>query len=938
MSKKYFFTMIIILVLSLFSGVLLLEFSTPTDTNIANSPNEDITDAASISMELSVIAVGTSSWLFTFFNYTLNTYWTEKSGVTQVPEDIKVSGFTATAGNTKRTIKFSVSDPFDDDLTLDYIMRCATATEFIQWTGTKYYGTGTTHTFSTDTSSYRDDYDFGTFVIVYKPTLTLEANGGSGGPISVESSISKMNTKVISSFPTRTGYTFNGYYNGDVEVIDKNGYLVTLSYPTTHYAKWTANTYTISYHGNSNTGGSTASSSHTYDTAKALTSNGFTKTGYRFIGWSTSENGSVVYSDGQNVKNLTATNGGTVNLYAQWERYEYKIDINFYKLDGTTQQGGTFDLYKKLPGGSETLVKSGISNEVTGQELLQYEGQFILKNFKAIENGAYVNLKMNNVSLSTPTGAGTIEIVNNTIVYTANQTGEPSGGWDNAILIYTSTNNVQANFNYNGGTVVKENDSQPYSSNGTYLSEIPPKKDMSRTGYTFIGWNTADDGSGKYYTSKTNFNVINNDLDDETGVLSSHCVATANAGNIEFTLYAIWKANEYKVTLDQQGGRGGTTTITATYDSAMPTITVPSKFGYTFEGYYDSSGTKYYNANGTSARNWDKDSTATLKAKWTAHDYTLILNGNGGITSDKQTTKTITGYYESNLTLPSKPFIQKGYIFKGWSTTKDGAVIYLDGANYSSLITSNNTSITLYAQWKETIASGITEVYEDAGTYYINTAADLAKLIYTTENKDVGNGYIFIQTANIDLSNLTYLPIGRLKSFSGIYDGQGYTISGLRTYNGTDANGNYLETNGGLFANAGGATITNVIIEDATIYGQNAGIIAGSGNAKSISNCIVSGSVNGKTASGSIIGNGNGANISVCLAKGVNTSSFAGGSASVDSCIYEHADGKKGASDSFNNYSAWIYPSNFAYPMPKAFIWYPYPELTKESLNTWLGK
>ena len=117
----------------------------------------------------------------------------------------------------------------------------------------------------------------------------------------------------------------------------------------------------------------------------------------------------------------------------------------------------------------------------------------------------------------------------------------------------------------------------------------------------------------------------------------------------------------------------------------------------------------------------------------------------------------------------------------------------------------------------------------------------------------------------------------------------------------------------------------------------NAGIIAGSGNASTkISNCVVSGTVNGTNA-GSIIGNGNGASITVCLAKGVNTASFAGGSASVDSCIYELTDGTKGASDSFNDYSAWIYPSNFGYPMPKAFMWYPYPELSEDSLNTWIN-
>ena len=170
----------------------------------------------------------------------------------------------------------------------------------------------------------------------------------------------------------------------------------------------------------------------------------------------------------------------------------------------------------------------------------------------------------------------------------------------------------------------------------------------------------------------------------------------------------------------------------------------------------------------------------------------------------------------------------------------------------------------------------------------------------------------------------------------------------------TKRSDNYLEVNGGLFANVDGATIINVIIEDATIYGQNAGIIAGSSSASTnntgsstnntvsstnISNCVVSGSVKG-IKTGSIIGNGNGASISACLAKGVNTASFAGGSAKVDSCIYELNDPSKtrGKSSTFTKYSEWIYPSNFAYPMPKAFMWYPYPELTKDSLNTWLNR
>ena len=78
----------------------------------------------------------------------------------------------------------------------------------------------------------------------------------------------------------------------------------------------------------------------------------------------------------------------------------------------------------------------------------------------------------------------------------------------------------------------------------------------------------------------------------------------------------------YTVTLDRQGGSGGTASVTATYGSAMPPITPPTRSGYTFGGYYtgtNGSGTQYYTADGSSARTWNLTSATTLYAKWTAN-------------------------------------------------------------------------------------------------------------------------------------------------------------------------------------------------------------------------------------------------------------------------------------------------------------------------------
>ena len=85
------------------------------------------------------------------------------------------------------------------------------------------------------------------------------------------------------------------------------------------YAIWEPNTYTITYNGNENTGGSTSTSTHRYDTAKNLTTNGFTKTGYTFVGWSTSpEDINVVYDDNEYSYDNTTGEG------SPWYGYDFK--------------------------------------------------------------------------------------------------------------------------------------------------------------------------------------------------------------------------------------------------------------------------------------------------------------------------------------------------------------------------------------------------------------------------------------------------------------------------------------------------------------------------------------------------------------------------------------------------------------------------------------
>ena len=183
-------------------------------------------------------------------------------------------------------------------------------------------------------------------------TLSYNANGGSVSPGSKSCSIG--GTYGTLPTPTRTGYRFSGWYTSASGGSQVSSSTKMGSSNTTIYAHWTANTYTVSYNGNGATGGSTASSSHTYASSKKLTKNGYVRDGYAFLGWSTSSNGSVQYSDGQSVSNLTTTNGATINLYAQWKSLGYEINY-----DGNGADGGNTSTQYAPFNQTTTLNKNG---------------------------------------------------------------------------------------------------------------------------------------------------------------------------------------------------------------------------------------------------------------------------------------------------------------------------------------------------------------------------------------------------------------------------------------------------------------------------------------------------------------------------------------------------------------------------------------------------
>ena len=115
--------------------------------------------------------------------------------------------------------------------------------------------------------------------------------------------------------------------------------------------------------------------------------------------------------------------------------------------------------------------------------------------------------------------------------------------------------------------------------------------DFKKTGYTFKGWNTKQDGSGTAYLAGD--------------------IVTFESGSI--TLYAQWGINTYTVTFNSNGG-SAVRSKAANYYMAIAAPTAPIKTGYTFAGWFKNSTL-------TTAWNFTTDRLLTntiLYAKWNA--------------------------------------------------------------------------------------------------------------------------------------------------------------------------------------------------------------------------------------------------------------------------------------------------------------------------------
>ena len=493
------------------------------------------------------------------------------------------------------------------------------------------------------------DYTWAKVVVDYdyiKYNLSYNDNGGSGTAPSSKNNIVYTNSVTLATNTfTRTGYTWAGWTNNLTTTVWQGKTKVTGSSlglrsivdgsSVVLYAKWAANTYTVKFNANGGSG-TMENESFTYDTARALTANAFTRTGYTFAGWNTKADGTgTSYANKQSVSNLSATNGATVNLYAQWTAKTYAVTLDWQ--DGSSGTPSVTATYGAAMPTATMPTRTGYT----------FGGYYTIKNGGGVK---YYNADGSSVKEWDIDSSNPVLYANWTpVTYTVTLDRQGGSGGDSSAIV-------------------------------TYDAVMPQVKVPERAGYDFAGYYTAVNGDGTQYYASNGTSARKWDMTAAT------------------TLYAKWTAKKYSVTLDRQNGSGGSSSVVATYGSAMPTATMPTRTGYTFGGYFTATnggGTQYYTAEGASARAWDKTAATILYAKWTANTYTVTLDmqsGTGGSAS-------VTATFDSAMPTATMP-TRTGYTFGGYFTAKNGggAQYYTEAGE--SVRTWDKTAATiLYAKW-----------------------------------------------------------------------------------------------------------------------------------------------------------------------------------------------------------------------------------------------
>lgn len=238
---------------------------------------------------------------------------------------------------------------------------------------------------------------------------------------------------------------------------------------------------------------------------------------------------------------------------------------------------------------------------------------------------------------------------------------------------------------------------------------VNTRKGLSLTGYRFDGWK--ERASKKTYDAGAGY--------------------TTTSHRTQFD--AVMPMVRYAITLDDNGGSGGSGTIYEWHSvgfygdkslkNKITGVKVPVREGYDFTGYFGTAPKAEIPADGSLSgiQNTKYSKDVTLKALWKEKSYNINYHSNYNTDgSEELTEKDTKKYFETKKvkgnTLIGKTLEKKEHHFLGWSTNKKATVPeYKAGDSFTT-----NADTNLYAVWeKDVLEADIgTDEADNPGCYH----------------------------------------------------------------------------------------------------------------------------------------------------------------------------------------------------------------------------
>lgn len=478
---------------------------------------------------------------------------------------------------------------------------------------------------------------------------------------------------------TRKYYNFLGYgwaTDNNPNVVNTaagNWYATFDAGDKTVYAAWRGKYLTVNFDGNGANGNVPGSQGFNFGTNGTLSSMVPTRTGYTFANWNTSRDATagqsdtdhILYNPGQStymkmtwVNKIGDVDNQNVTLFAIWTENSYKITYNLNKGSGSSTPTG------------DTSTQTQKYTQTVNLHSAPSRTGYIFTGWNTQANGSGNSYKAGEaVSKLNATNGGTVTLYAQWRPIEYNITYNANGGQN---VRYNSSTKQDQKISYSSDVEQKVS-SAPTASHHVYdvAKNLNSSTSFTWAGHTLLGWSTNPNATTATYT---NAQSVKN-------------LVTTDGENL--TLYAVWKANSYTLTINPnsggtwsgtkssqkgnantyQDGKGNTkwgdvvTIGDAVADNKSATITYNVNAGddsssvlidktsdtvkWMFSRWTTSGVTRYLHNNSARANDGSHDNGGTT--------YFVVHNSNDTITAN---------YYWQTVTLPTPT--REGYTFLGW--------------------------------------------------------------------------------------------------------------------------------------------------------------------------------------------------------------------------------------------------------------------------------